>query len=125
MCGIAGFYDSTKSFDRSALELMTRCIAHRGPDADGFFTDDIIGLGHRRLSIIDLSAEANQPMFSHDKRYVVVFNGEIYNYQEVAKVLQLQQHTHSDTEVILESFAKENVTAIQRWNGMYSMALYD
>src|SRR5215213_6399969 len=106
MCGIAGFYDSTKaraepgevSFDRSTLESMTRCIAHRGPDADGFFTDDLVGLGHRRLSIIDLSAAANQPMFSNDERYVTIFNGEIFNYKEVANDLQLQQRTHSDTE---------------------------
>ena len=104
---------------------MARCIAHRGPDTDGFFEENGVGLGHRRLSIIDLSAAANQPMFSHDERYAAVFNGEIYNYQEVASALQLRQRTHSDTEVILESFAVENVKAVERWNGMFAVALLD
>ena len=125
MCGITGFYGQGERYDRATLEAMTRCIAHRGPDADGFFTDGLVGLGHRRLSIIDLSSEANQPMHSRDERYTIVFNGEVYNYAEIANDLQLQLRTHSDTEVLLESFARENTNAIERWNGMFAIGLYD
>ena len=125
MCGITGFYGAGERYGRSTLEAMTRCIAHRGPDADGFFTDGLVGLGHRRLSIIDLSSAANQPMQSRDSRYTMVFNGEVYNYAEIANDMQLELRTHSDTEVLLESFARENTQAIERWNGMFAVGLYD
>ncbi len=104
---------------------MTDAIAHRGPDAEGFYYKENIALGHRRLSIIDLSSAANQPMYSADNRWVIVFNGEVYNFNEIAKQSELQLITHSDTEVLLESFAKKGVEAISEWNGMFALALYD
>lgn len=104
---------------------MTDKISHRGPDADGFFVDDGIGLGHRRLSIIDLSVSANQPMWSHNGRYVIVFNGEIYNFKEIAATLGVEMKTAGDTEVILASFQKWGVNCVQHFNGMFAMAIYD
>ncbi|MCF0205942.1 MAG: asparagine synthetase B, partial [Bacteroidales bacterium] len=87
MCGITGFY-SLKHEDfvsQSELQTMTDCLGHRGPDAQGVYYNDFVGLGHRRLSILDLSPDANQPMESHSMRYICVFNGEIYNFMEIAK----------------------------------------
>jgi asparagine synthase (glutamine-hydrolysing) len=109
MCGIAGYFDSTKAIDRATLETMTRCIAHRGPDADGFFTDGPAGLGHRRLSIIDLSAAANQPMLSHDGRYAIAFNGEVYNYQEVANAMKLSRGGQRDEAGTAHAFRYRSI----------------
>ena len=77
MCGIAGYYSINRNLDSSILKTMTDAISHRGPDSDGFFYEGGVGLGHRRLSIIDLRELANQPMFSHTNRYVIIFNGEV------------------------------------------------
>lgn len=104
---------------------MTDALQHRGPDAIGYFSEKAISLGHTRLSIIDLSANANQPMLSHNQRYVIVFNGEVYNYNEIAKQLKIEQKTTSDTEVILEALAKNGTESINLFNGMYAIALYD
>jgi asparagine synthase (glutamine-hydrolysing) len=104
---------------------MTATLAHRGPDAEGVFFDGICGLGHRRLSIIDLSEQANQPMSSQNGRYMIVFNGEIYNYQEIAEKLQITPRTHSDTEIILEAFAQKGTACVQLFNGMFAFAIYD
>src|ERR1035437_9327021 len=104
MCGITGYYTFNKAFSETELHAMTNVIAHRGPDAFGYFLDDIIGLGHRRLSIIDLSNNANQPMHSADNRYVMVYNGEVYNYREIAAELRqkfkIDFRTASDSEVV-------------------------
>lgn len=100
-------------------------MAHRGPDADGHFTEGPVALGHRRLSIIDLSTAANQPMFSHNNRYVVVFNGEVYNFQEVANELGIPMKTQGDTEVILEAFVKFGEKFVEKLNGMFAIAIYD
>jgi len=81
MCGISGFYCLDKVFSKEDLIKMTDAMSHRGPDASGYYYEGFIGLGHRRLSIIDISSNANQPMHSHSGRYVIVFNGEIYNFQ--------------------------------------------
>ena len=85
MCGIAGFYSVQKKFNEADLQAMTNCLQHRGPDAAGYFMNDAktCGLGHRRLSIIDLSNAANQPMFSHTDRFVIIYNGEVYNFKEI------------------------------------------
>jgi asparagine synthase (glutamine-hydrolysing) len=112
---------------------MTKVLAHRGPNAEGFFTDEIIGLGHRRLSILDLSDRANQPMHSHDGRYVIIYNGEVYNFQEIASSLKsttplqptLNFNTSSDTEVILEAFVQQGVDFVLQLNGMFAIAIYD
>jgi len=125
MCGIAGYYSLSQKYTPTDLKKMTDCLQHRGPDADGFFYDDVAGLGHRRLSIIDLSTAANQPMTSHNSQYIIIFNGEIYNFKEIAFELDMPLRTHSDTEVILEAFVKWGVNAVNKFNGMFAIALYD
>ncbi len=127
MCGIAGFFSSRGAWSEADLKRMTSCIAHRGPDADGFYLDPVheVGLGHRRLSILDLSSAANQPMASHSGRYQICFNGEVYNYREIAKQLGIQTHTTSDTEVILEAFAMRGPDFVHLLNGMFAIAIYD
>lgn len=109
------------------MQNMTNCMSHRGPDAAGFFLNEgkTCGLGHRRLSIIDLSAASNQPMFSHSGRYCIVFNGEIYNFQEIAKQLNIETRTTGDTEIILEAFEKKGPEFVHLMNGMFALAIYD
>lgn len=127
MCGISGFFSIQKKISEQELHGMTNAMPHRGPDAAGFYLNEsqTVGLGHRRLSIIDLSSAANQPMFSSCGRYVMVFNGEVFNFQDIKQELQLQCKTHSDSEVILEAFAKEGVQAVHRFNGMFALAIFD
>jgi len=91
VCGITGYYSNNK-FSKDDLHLMTNAITHRGPDAEGYFVEEGVGLGHRRLSIIDLSQSANQPMVSGNGRYAIVFNGEIYDFKEVAAELKKLIH---------------------------------
>jgi asparagine synthase (glutamine-hydrolysing) len=125
MCGIAGFIDA--SFSNEDLKRMTDAIAHRGPDAGGYYFDDKshIGLGHRRLSIIDLSTSANQPFYSASGRYVMVFNGEIYNYQDLKIIYNLYTKTSSDTEIIIELFEQKGVEIFNELNGMFAIAIWD
>lgn len=114
---------------------MNQTLAHRGPDNDGVWSNEEISLGHRRLSIIDLNAESNQPFFSPDKRYVIVYNGELYNYRELKLELQRaakgSQHqayifrTGSDTEVVLAAFIRYGYNCLEYFNGMYAFAIYD
>ncbi|MFM1876609.1 MAG: hypothetical protein RL266_2346 [Bacteroidota bacterium] len=104
---------------------MSDAISHRGPDAEGFFVDGNFGLAHRRLSIIDLSTAANQPMQSGCGRYWMVFNGEVYNYREIAKELDVKLKTSGDSEVILEAFAKWGPQMVNRLNGMFAIAIFD
>lgn len=131
MCGIAGFLSYNKSLHQQQLAAMTDAIAHRGPDAAEFFVDEKeklnVGLGHRRLSILDLSTTANQPMRSHCGRYIMVFNGEVYNYQEIAKekLPHVQWRTSSDSEVILECFAAFGIDCVHLFNGMFAIAWWD
>ncbi len=125
MCGISGFLSYTHTFTEPQLRSMTQAVHRRGPDAEGVFFDGICGLGHRRLSILDLSASANQPMYSHDNRYVMVYNGEVYNFQEVAQKYGITPRTTSDSEVILEAFAKVGIRCIEDLNGMFAVAIYD
>ncbi len=127
MCGIAGFYSNTRFFSEADLQQMTNAMQHRGPDAAGFYLNagKTCGLGHRRLSIIDLSAAANQPMYSQSGRYVMVFNGEVYNFQEIQAQLNINPRTTSDTEIILEAFERKGVEFVQLLNGMFAIAIYD
>ena len=101
-------------------------MSHRGPDADGFFFEDGIALGHRRLSILDLSSAANQPFTDASGRYVMVFNGEIYNFQEIKKKLpEYPFHTTGDTEVLIAAFAKYGAECLQLLRGMFALAIWD
>jgi asparagine synthase (glutamine-hydrolysing) len=125
MCGIAGFLGAG---ERGDLERMTARIAHRGPDADGFFVDGPVHLGHRRLSIVDLSCGA-QPMRTADGRLTIVFNGEIYNHAELRSELQARgcvfETDHSDTEVLLHGFREWGTGFVERLNGMWAFAIWD
>ncbi|MBM77814.1 MAG: asparagine synthase (glutamine-hydrolyzing) [Crocinitomicaceae bacterium] len=126
MCGITGFY--SKNLKKDELILMTNRLRHRGPDAIGnyFNIDKHIGLGHSRLSILDLSDSANQPMTSSCNRYVMVYNGEVYNYKNISKeISKINWKTSSDSEVILEAFCKWGPNFVTKLNGMFSIAIYD
>jgi asparagine synthase (glutamine-hydrolysing) len=129
MCGIAGFFRTeAPDANEGTLRRMGEAILHRGPDAGGEYLDDYVGLAHRRLSIIDLSPQGNQPMFSADGRLVIVFNGEIYNFLELRK--QLEQEgvvfcTKTDTEVILALYRKLGTACLTQLNGMFAFALWD
>ena len=104
---------------------MAAAIAHRGPDAEGVFADGPFGLAHRRLSVLDLSTAAHQPMNSACGRYVIVYNGEVYNFRELRAELGLNTRTTSDTEVIIEAFAKLGPKMVTRFNGMFAIAIFD
>jgi asparagine synthase (glutamine-hydrolysing) len=130
MCGIAGFVDFRKQSTSEMLERMSCAVPHRGPDGQGVYFAQTnaaqIGLGHRRLSIIDLSSAADQPM--HFDGLHLVFNGEIYNYNEIReKLINLghQFQTHSDTEVILHAWRQWGEQSIHQWRGMFAIGLYD
>lgn len=125
MCGITGFISPKHS--RIDLENMTSSLAHRGPDAFGYYfnVEDHIGLGHRRLSILDLTVNSNQPFYSDDGRYIMVYNGEVYNYKVLAKKFSLETKTTSDTEVILKLYAKIGFKAFNELNGMFAIAIWD
>lgn len=125
MCGITGYLG--KSFNRDHLLAGATAIRHRGPDADGYFVDDNtgIGLGHRRLSILDLSAASNQPFYSQDGRYVMVYNGEVYNFKEIAHKYSIHTKTTSDSEVIIEAFSKVGLACLDDLNGMFAIAIWD
>ena len=125
MCGIAGFYADNELVDKLQLVGMTNALAHRGPDASGYYYGKKVKLGHRRLSIVDLSAEANQPMYSQSGQTVVVFNGEIYNYAEVAAQLGINLKTKSDTEIIAEAFERIGPRFVELLNGMFAIAICD
>ncbi|MFN3839755.1 MAG: asparagine synthase (glutamine-hydrolyzing) [Cyclobacteriaceae bacterium] len=124
MCGISGFIDHRKSFDD--LLAMQRCLQHRGPDAQGTFFEDGAALAHNRLSIIDLSASANQPFFYEN--LVLVYNGEIYNYAEIQKELVHAGYrftTRSDTEVLLKGYHYWGINVLHKLIGMFAFAIYD
>lgn len=122
MCGIAGFVGQG---NKNIIEKMTTTLAHRGPDASGFFVKNNVFLGHRRLSIIDLQT-GDQPMFNEDKSIVVIFNGEIYNFQKLKK--ELSRHTfktNSDTEVIVRGYEEWGEQLFERLEGMFAIAIWD
>ena len=134
MCGIAGVVDFSGKFEvqESYLARLRDTMVHRGPDGSGLWVspDRRVGLAHRRLSIIDLSTAASQPMVSTGGRFRVVFNGEIYNHADLRCELQKKggytwQTDHSDTEVILHAFAEWGPAALDRFRGMFAFALWD
>lgn len=129
MCGIVGIVDlkGDRPIDRELLVRMNDSIAHRGPDGDGIHVSPGVGLGHRRLSIIDVSGGA-QPLYNEDNSVVVVYNGEIYNYQPIVSELTALGHkfrTHCDTEVIVHAWEQWGSECVQRFNGMFVFALWD
>lgn len=128
MCGIVGIaYQGTRPVEREILEKMNSAIVHRGPDEDGFYLKENIGLAMRRLAIIDL-AGGQQPIFNQDKTKAIVFNGEIYNFQELKKDLEAQGdkfYTNSDTEVIIHLYDKYGVDCVQHLRGMFVFAIWD
>ena len=127
MCGIAGIIEfGNRPVDESKLRAMNNCMAHRGPDADGFFLEKNYGLAHRRLSILDLSTSANQPFSDSANRYITVFNGELYNYRDVQqKMPEHHFNTTSDTEVLIEWFARRGMEGIPDFSGMFAFAMVD
>ncbi len=130
MCGIAGKSDWTNS-DSNILEVVKAISArliHRGPDNEGLLRLDNITLGHRRLSIIDLSENANQPMCTADKRYYCVYNGEVYNFREIKndlKEFNINFKSSSDTEVFLYAYEKYGIDCFKKFNGMFAIAIWD
>ena len=137
MCGINGLVSTTLTDHEkvSMVKIMNARLAHRGPDNDGIWNEGALCLGHRRLSIIDLSGESNQPFYSNDNRFVIIYNGELYNYRELKLELQRQAQgsampsylfkTGSDTEVVLSAYIRWGADCLNRFNGMYAFAIYD
>jgi len=130
MCGITGFIqrDQTRPADRELLGRMTDVIAHRGPDGSGLFTDGPVGLGHRRLSIVDLSALGAQPMANEDGTVHVTFNGEIYNFEELRADLVAAGHqfrSHCDTEVLVHGYEQWGLDLMKKLRGMFGFAIWD
>ncbi|MEP6727674.1 MAG: asparagine synthase (glutamine-hydrolyzing) [Bacteroidota bacterium] len=127
MCGIAGIlHFNRQPVNPADIAQITNAMQHRGPDAANCITEDELGLGHRRLSIIDLSAAANQPFTDNSGRYVMVYNGEMYNFMEVKLLLQdYQFQTSSDTEVLIAAFSKWGPLCIRHFKGMFAFAIWD
>jgi asparagine synthase (glutamine-hydrolysing) len=129
MCGICGILTPDLSFvpDRGLLERMRDLIAHRGPDGEGLYLGMGVGLAHRRLSIVDL-AQGQQPMYSHDRRFVIVYNGEVFNHPALKTELEaagVRYRTHSDTETVLHLYERLGERAVDRMRGMFAMAIWD
>jgi asparagine synthase (glutamine-hydrolysing) len=129
MCGIAGYlnFDKEKLSNKHLIKRMTDCMSYRGPDGEGFYINNNLALGHRRLSIIDLQT-GDQPMFSDDKQKILVFNGEIYNYIELKEELKKLGHsfrTNSDTEVVIKAYEEWGYDCQNKLNGMWAFALWD
>jgi asparagine synthase (glutamine-hydrolysing) len=129
MCGIAGIFNiNGEPVSPAVLRQMTDVISHRGPDSEGFYVDSFVGLGHRRLSIIDLSRMGHQPMVSTDGKIVITYNGEIYNFRELRAELEAMGYpfrSKSDTEVILNAYAAWGTTCVDRFNGMFAFVIWD
>ncbi len=131
MCGIVGIYKLDNSnINESELKNFANSLKHRGPDGEGIYINDDknLGLGHKRLSILDTASRANQPMFYGQDRYVIVFNGEIYNFLELKSELQdlgYKFKTTGDTEVILASFTEWGEACQSKFNGMWAFAIWD
>lgn len=129
MCGITGVVNfDLEPVSPVQLKAMTDAIAHRGPDGEGHYIDENVGLGHRRLAIIDISLSAKQPMQSADNRYIITYNGEVYNFKELRTELEslgCQFRSNSDTEVVLNAVIQWGEKALTRFNGMFAFVVYD
>lgn len=126
MCGIAGLIFFERSADHQTIRKMADCMAHRGPDSDGYFVSENVALGFRRLSIIDLSSAANQPLASNDGRFHIIFNGELYNFRDVRRKMNGTGFTsNGDTEVLVEAYAKWGISCLEYFRGMFAFAIWD
>jgi len=129
MCGFVGFAGAVPNIDRvKTINEMMETIKHRGPDSGNYYTDDQVTLGFRRLSIIDLSNEGSQPMYNEDESCVLVFNGEIYNYQEIRDELINKGHifkSQSDSEVVIHAYEEYGAKLLQKVRGMFAFAIWD
>ncbi|MBU1121653.1 MAG: asparagine synthase (glutamine-hydrolyzing) [Candidatus Omnitrophica bacterium] len=129
MCGITGIINlDYKKIGEELVYAMTDSLAHRGPDGRGIYVDNYIGLGHRRLAVIDLSKRAAQPMCTEDKNFIISYNGEVYNFKELRKSLErkgVKFKSQSDTEVVLQSFIRWGVDSFNFFNGMFAFAVWD
>lgn len=130
MCGITGIYNfkTLTQIDRAIIQNMNDVIKYRGPDDDGIYIDNEIGLGHRRLSIIDLSSAGHQPLSNEDDTIWLVFNGEIYNYIELIPELQAKGHvfkSQTDSEVIIHAYEEYGIDCVSKFNGMFAFAIWD
>jgi len=129
MCGIAGLLDlAGRAVDPATLERMARTIRHRGPDDSGVYAEGSVGLANVRLAVIDTSPAGHQPMASADGRYVIVYNGELYNYRELAAELADSGHSfasRTDTEVVLHAYQEWGPDCLHRFNGMFAFAVWD
>ena len=129
MCGITGILNfNGEPVSEKILKLMTDSISHRGPDGEGFFTDSFLGMGHRRLSIIDLTDAGKQPMESSDGRFVISYNGEVYNFLELRKDLEKLNYkfkSDTDSEVVLYSWVEWREKCVHKFNGMFAFSVWD
>ena len=129
MCGIAGIFNTNgESISPKILKNMTDAISHRGPDGEGQYIDSFFGLGHRRLSIIDLSLNGSQPMISSDGRFILSYNGEVYNFKEIRKKLQglgYSFKSETDSEVVLNSWIEWGENCVKLFNGMFAFAIWN
>lgn len=128
MCGICGYSLIESFYSNEKIKTMLNKIRHRGPDSDGFYIENNTALGHSRLSILDLSITGNQPMYSDDEKFVIVFNGEIYNFQELKKeliALNISFKSTTDTEVVLKGFQAFGVEYLKKLNGIFALAIWD
>ena len=127
MCGFAGFVGEVENREQ-VLENMMDTIVHRGPDSSGKFVEEDAALGFRRLSIIDLSADGDQPLYNEDKSKVLVFNGEIYNYRELKEELAAAGHvfvSNTDSETLIHGYEQWGEKLVERLRGMYAFAIWD
>src|SRR5688572_27889993 len=130
MCGITGIFafNLVGKFNKIHVTNATMALAKRGPDFQDIYLDEWVGLGHRRLSIIDTTSVANQPMWDESNRYCIIFNGEIFNFQELKKELVAKRYSffsHSDTEVLLKLFIDQREKCLNKLNGFFSFCVYD
>jgi asparagine synthase (glutamine-hydrolysing) len=129
MCGIVGIFNTNGApVSPVILRKMTDAIAHRGPDGEGYYTDGFLGLGHRRLAILDPSPAGHQPMMTVDGTVSLTYNGEVYNFRELRTELEAvgdRFHSNTDTEVVLKAFGRWGTESISRFNGMFAFALWD
>src|SRR6185369_1880353 len=131
MCGIVGIYNFNKGVDQEQLDRFTDTLTHRGPDGRGTYLDANLGLGHRRLAILDLSAAGRCPMeyrAPDGRRFVITYNGEVYNFLELRKELEAlghRFHSQTDTEVVVAAYAQWGEQALPKFNGMWAFAIWN